>query len=65
MKVILPSILLSLLSYPIAILLRLLYYYIVPTIGGAEVVLLSCVISINVVSLIIGFHAITNNKKEN
>ncbi|MGG1664500.1 hypothetical protein [Brevibacillus sp. NRS-1366] len=64
MKTILPSILLSLLSFPLAVLLRFLYFYVLPPYGSAETALLSCVISINVVSLIIGYQAITNNKKD-
>ncbi|WP_152623373.1 hypothetical protein [Aneurinibacillus migulanus] len=64
MKSILPSIVLSLLSFPLAVLLRFLYFNILPPYGSADIALLSCVFSINIVSLIIGFKAVTNNKKE-
>jgi hypothetical protein len=65
MKSILPSIILSFFSFPLAVFLRYLYFFTLPSYGSAEIALLSIVISINVISLIIGFKAVINNKKEN
>lgn len=62
MKTLWPCILLSLLSFPLAVLLRYLYFNILPPYGSEDIALLSCVISINVVSLIIGYKAVTNNR---
>ncbi|NRR21349.1 hypothetical protein [Brevibacillus sp. MS2.2] len=64
MKTLLPSILLSLLSFPLAVFLRLLYFNILPPYGSGDIALLSCVISINVISLILGIKAVITNKQE-
>lgn len=65
MKKILPSILLSFFSFPIANLLRYIYFYTLPDYGSADMALLSIVISLNVISLIIALYNIRNVQKSN
>lgn len=52
MKKLIPSFLLSFFSFPIAALLRYIYFFILPSYGSAEAALLSIVISLNTISLI-------------
>ncbi|OMD08172.1 hypothetical protein BJP50_31045 [Paenibacillus odorifer] len=62
MKKIIPSIILSLLSFPLANLMLFIYFKILPPYGSSEIALLSCVISINFISFIIAFYAVIDNK---
>lgn len=58
MKKLLPSILLSFFSFPLANLLRYIYFFILPPYGSAEAALMSIVISLNTISLIIAFYQV-------
>jgi|GEM_PF-3729313 len=65
MKKLLPSLLLSFFSFPLGVLLRVIYFYILPRYGSAEIALLSIVISLNVISLIYALYILNTTKKSN
>ena len=62
MKKIIPSLLLSLFSFPIADLMRYIFFHILPPYGDSGIALISCVIGVNFISLITAIAVI--NKKE-